>query len=203
MEVEKRALRLLELEKLLVEVINVERFIAIARDKNKEVKENDAEHSYVLAMLVWYLSQFYPHLDRDKMIRYALAHDVVEVYAGDVMAIERTDKMQADKDVAEAEARERLKKEWPDFEELHESLRSYESLDSDEARFVSSLDKLTPIMHNFITKGKTWKDYDMMRESVLKSKDAKATKSPEVAEIWQVFRKIVMEHDEFFNEGRA
>lgn len=46
--------------------------------------ENDAEHSWSVATLALVFSQHYPHLDREKILRYALVHDLGELYAGDV-----------------------------------------------------------------------------------------------------------------------
>ena len=50
-----------------------------------EKQENDVEHSYAVAMLCWYLHDALKlELDIAKILKYALVHDFVEVYAGDV-----------------------------------------------------------------------------------------------------------------------
>ncbi|PSO45478.1 MAG: hypothetical protein BRC25_02215 [Parcubacteria group bacterium SW_6_46_9] len=53
--------------------------------RGKDRRENDWEHGYQMAMLCWYLADSSEELNLNlkKVIAYALAHDVVEVYAGD------------------------------------------------------------------------------------------------------------------------
>ena len=137
------------------------------------------------------------------MIRLALVHDVVEVYAGDSMAIGRTDEQQAEKDAREKAAFERLKQEWPDFPAMLEAIESYETLNSPEARFVKALDKITPIIHQIHSKGKTWRKWDMQRSSVVANKDKKTQVSPEIHKIWKLLRAEMYQHDEWFNDGKA
>jgi putative hydrolase of HD superfamily len=46
--------------------------------------ENDSEHSFQLAMVSWYIiSTKRLKYNIDKVIQYALVHDLVEIYAGD------------------------------------------------------------------------------------------------------------------------
>ena len=52
---------------------------------NAKNLDNDVEHSYRVAMLCWMLIDEYKFkLDANKVIRYALVHDLPEVYAGDI-----------------------------------------------------------------------------------------------------------------------
>ncbi|MEK7152377.1 MAG: HD domain-containing protein, partial [Patescibacteria group bacterium] len=47
-------------------------------------RENDAEHSWSIAMLACSLArEIDPNLDVGKICQFAVAHDLVEVYAGD------------------------------------------------------------------------------------------------------------------------
>lgn len=46
--------------------------------------DNDIEHSFRVAMLCWMIIDEYKlKLDLNKVIKYSLIHDIVEVYAGD------------------------------------------------------------------------------------------------------------------------
>ena len=74
--------RLLELQRLLAAFSQVER-MNHRKHADAFVPENDTEHSYNLAMTAWYLAKWFPELNRDLLIRYALVHDLVEVHAGD------------------------------------------------------------------------------------------------------------------------
>lgn len=195
--------RLLELQSMLYHLADIERLIYLPDGLKTDRRENDTEHSYHLAMLAWYLSGLYPNLDQSLVIRLALVHDVVEVYAGDSMAIGRTEEQQAEKDAREKAAFERLKQEWPDFPAMLEAIESYETLNSPEARFVKALDKITPIIHQIHSKGKTWRKWDMQRSSVVANKDKKTQVSPEIHKIWKLLRAEMYQHDEWFNDGKA
>jgi 5'-deoxynucleotidase YfbR-like HD superfamily hydrolase len=65
--------RLIELQKLLLQFQSIERVVHVP--DNFEY-ENDTEHSYNLTITAWFLAQYFPHLDRDKVIRFALVHDL-------------------------------------------------------------------------------------------------------------------------------
>ena len=48
-------------------------------------RENDIHHSFSVGMLAWMIhDKLQLHLDMTKVMHYAMAHDLVEVYAGDV-----------------------------------------------------------------------------------------------------------------------
>ncbi|MFZ1627177.1 MAG: HD domain-containing protein [Candidatus Moraniibacteriota bacterium] len=109
--------------------------------------ENDVEHSYSLAMLAWYIvdSEQLP-LDRDKVFRYALAHDLVEVHAGDTYLYTEDQALLASKPERERLAAERLAADFPEVPLVHEALRAYVARDDAESRFVYALDKIEPIL---------------------------------------------------------
>ncbi len=195
--------RMLEFQKFLDMFWDIERRIFLPDHARKDRLETDTEHSYHLAMHAWFLSQHFPGLNKEKILKYALAHDLVEIYAGDVMAIGRTDKEQAAKEAREKEAFERITAEWADFPEMLEALKAYEEKSDAEAVFVNALDKITPILHQFNSKGKTWKKWDMDRAEVLHHKDTKTKHSKEVNALWKELRKVLLEHPEWFNEGKT
>src|SRR5688572_6744004 len=76
------------------------------------IADNDIEHSYRVAMLCWMIIEEYKlKLDVNKVIRYALVHDLPEIYAGDVSIY--TEYSQKEKDKKEAKAIQKLRKELP------------------------------------------------------------------------------------------
>ncbi len=197
------AKRLRDLMTALADFSNIKRKIYIP-DSNKEFrKENDSEHSYSLAMSTWYLSQFIPNIDRDKAMRFALAHDIVELHAGDEMAIGRTKEQEMKKRLREQEALNKLEEEWPDFPEMTATIREYEKKDTNEALFVYALDKVLPMQLNLITGGHTWKKYNIKRKDVVANKDEKARAFEEVNLIWKELRKEVLAHDDYFNTDKV
>ena len=197
-----RANRLLDLQNLLFQFAEVERFIHFPDGKKINRRENNSEHSFSLAMAAWFLASAYPHLDRDKLIRYALIHDLVEVYAGDVQAVGRSDAVQKDKEEREHQAFLRLKKEWPDFPDMTDHIESYEARSDSESKFVYALDKLMPLLLNILSQGKTWKKYGFTQEDVYSAKDQKLLISPEVNELWRVLRDMLTKNSSYFGEKK-
>ena len=80
--------------------------------------ENDAEHSYQLAMVTWFLiDQDKLKLNKELCFMYALAHDLVEIYAGDTFAFDKKHNLSKQKREREAlkkiERRFLVSKLWP------------------------------------------------------------------------------------------
>ena len=64
---------------LMDEMKNVARVISLRNN----TFENDAEHSFHLALMVIVFWEDFPELDLLKCLKLALLHDLVEIYAGD------------------------------------------------------------------------------------------------------------------------
>lgn len=203
MDAREQANRLIDLQKMLLQFLEIERLIYLPDGTRTDRRETDTEHSFHLAMLAWYLSTHYPHLDQSKVVQYALAHDLVEIYAGDVMAIGRTVEQQRIKEQREKEALARLENEWPDFPSLIETIKEYEDGQTPESSFVRALDKIMPMMHQLLSAGKTWKKLDVRRSDVIKNKDEKTAHSKEIHAIWKVLRDEIQAHDDWFNPKNA
>ncbi len=135
--------------------------------------ENDAEHSYHLAMLAWYISDVYKlDLDTEKLLKYALTHDLVEAYAGDTPAYGGNQSLVTKHD-REASAQMQIQKEFPDFYELNSSIDMYEKRNDPESAFIYALDKIIPILVCYAGKGKAWKKWDVTFEKVCDVKRSK------------------------------
>ena len=82
---------------------------------------------------------------------------------------------------------------------MTEALEKYEKQIDDEAVFVKALDKILSPMLNILARGKLWKEYGIKRSDVIENKDKKTKNSPEVHQLWQVLRREILAHDEWFN----
>ena len=191
--------RLLDLQSLLFLLHEIERYVYLPDNKYSDRHETDTEHSYSLAMTAWFMCGQFPELNKDLVIRYALAHDLVEIHAGDVMAIGRTVEQEQEKQEKEAHAIERLKADWPDFQDMTDTIEAYERQADPEAVFVKALDKIMAPMINIKAEGKLWKKLNISRSDVIANKDEKTSKDPRVHELWQELRQRILDHDEFFN----
>jgi len=170
--------RSIEFVKLLNAFRRVER---VLRVPGLERHENDAEHSYDLAMLAWYMLETSDlGLDQTLVIKYALAHDLVEAYAGDTYIYAEDASIHASKHDREAAAAKRLREEFPDFEDLHALIEQYEKREDRESRFVYALDKIEPVLHIFEDKGRTWREKKVSIDMLIENKAAKVAEFPEL-----------------------
>ena len=106
-------------------------------------RENDAEHSFHLALSAAELAaDYYPELDLGLVTQFSLVHDLPEVYSGDVWTIGISEENRSKKEAAEKTANQKLIKELPTH--IAQLLSRYEKQQEQEARFVRFVDKLMP-----------------------------------------------------------
>lgn len=130
---------------LVDEMKNIERAIFLRNWK----QETDAEHSYHLAMMVMTFAWDFPDLNIEKCLKFALIHDMVEIYAWDTIALDK----EAEKTKIKREKASLLRFEKEFFDilpEFIELLKEYEDKSSKEAKFVYSLDKVHPVIQNVL-----------------------------------------------------
>ena len=140
--------RIAELQQLIADFAKVRRVPELA---DNGYNENDVEHSYGLAMTCWYLHPFLvPELDLGLILRYSLAHDIVEVYAGDTYSFD-TEALKS-KERRERDALSRLRQEWSDFSDPMLLAERYMDKYDEEARFVKAVDKILPVLMFELTK---------------------------------------------------
>ena len=173
--------------RLLHKFQSVERVVHVAE---QDRYENDVEHSYILAMLAWYLiDSLKLDLDKGKVLAYALAHDVVEAYAGDTYIWDK--EALKTKGEREEKARIQIKAEFPEFPDLHETAERYESQDDNESVFVRALDKVAPVITIYLQDGRTWKTENMPHEPLYANKREKIGDQKEVRELLEQMIELI------------
>ena len=187
--------RLLELQKLLVNFRGIKRVVHVPGPEHEW--ENDVDHSYSLAMLAWFLSESFPELDRDVVIRIALAHDIVEVHAGDTF-LYGDKKLLATKKQREADGVKQLEKEWADFPDMLASIQAYEAKSSPEAKFVSALDKILPILMIYLNEGYTWKSKKITLAMLHAKKSEATAPSPQIKKYYNELYALLQQKPHFF-----
>lgn len=107
-------------------------------------RENDVEHSYMLAVAAPEIAASLElGLDDSMIRRFALVHDLLEVKVGDVATFNLNPAQLAEKERREHAAKQELLAELPPLTAT--DLIAYEAQDSSEAIFVRMVDKLLPI----------------------------------------------------------
>ncbi len=120
----------------------------LKREISQSICESVAEHSFGVAMLCLLLLPQRPELDPLKVIRFALIHDLGEVYVGDITPHDGVSK--ADKDKMEAAAVLQILGKLEHAEGLIESWYEYEAQKCDEAQFVKEIDRLELVLQTAI-----------------------------------------------------
>ena len=120
-------------------------------------KENDAEHSWHLALMAVLLKEYAnEEVDLAKVIPMVLLHDLVEIDAGDTYAYDEEGKQT--QRVREVKAADRIYGILPEDqgEKLRELWEEFEEAQTPEAKFAHVMDNVQPAMLNDYTEGKDW-----------------------------------------------
>ncbi len=138
---------------------------------NSKRHENDAEHSWHLAMMALVMSnQSNEQIDLLKVIKMLLIHDIVEIDAGDTFLFDT--KKSHDNTEEELKAAKRIFGLLPkdQAEELIAIWEEFEAAETAEAKFAKAMDRLAPMMQNASNDGGTWKEFDVPYETVIEKK---------------------------------
>ncbi len=187
---------IIKFAKLIHDFQNVERVIWL---KGREHPENDVEHSYQLAMMGWYIISAYKlPLDADKIIKYSLLHDLVEVYAGDTYIFDKDPTQHTSKIEREHEALERLKIEFNEFPEMALVITEYESQQDEESQFVYALDKVLGPLNIYMDNGRAWHKKGVTFQMLLDNKLPRVAKHPAVKRYFDQLVKILEKEQHMF-----
>ena len=149
--------------------------------------ENDAEHSWHLAMMACVLAD---HAGQDvdmlRVIRMLLIHDIVEIDAGDTFLYDTSAAAEAQEE-KERLAADRIFGLLPagqtaEFRALWDEFEAHESAD---ARFARAMDRTQPFLHNFLTEGMMWREHGVRPDQVRRRMSVIADGSPELHRLVQ------------------
>jgi putative hydrolase of HD superfamily len=159
--------RLLKQVEFLVEIDKLKTILRQTNLIHRERRENDAEHSWHLALAALVLAEHANEpVDLAKVIAMVLVHDLVEIDAGDTFCYD----YEGYKDKAQREelAAERIFALLPEDQgrELRALWEEFEERATPEARFATALDRFQPVLHNLHTDGGTWRRYNITRPQV-------------------------------------
>ena len=140
---------------------------------NSDRHENDAEHSWHLAMMTIVLAE---HSDKPidvlKVLKMVLIHDIVEIDAGDVFLYDTTKSHTNTEE--ELIAANRIFGLLPteQAEEFIAIWKEFEDGITDEAKFAKSMDRFEPLLQNTSNNGGTWAEYNVPYQTVYDKKKA-------------------------------
>lgn len=155
-------------------------------------KENDAEHSWHIALMAYLLQEYASEpVDVPRVMLMVLIHDLVEIDAGDTYAYDpegAKTKAEREKKAAERifgllpkEQGEMLKGLWEEFEE-------YKTAD---AKYAHLLDNFQPLLLNDAFDGVSWVEHGVKKSQIYKRNERIEETSPEV---WDCMQQVIEKH---------
>ena len=178
--------------RFIVEVDKVKNIFRQTYLADGERKENDAEHSWHLALMAVLLQEHMEDkADLTKVMIMVLIHDLVEIDAGDTYAYD--EKGAQTKREREVKAADRIFGLLPEdqgqyFRELWEEFEAYET---PEAKFAHPLDNSHPLLLNDASGGRSWKEHGVHRSQPMKRNE----RIPDTSEtVWEKMQEIFDKH---------
>lgn len=163
---------LARLERQIGFIIEADRLKEVFRqslNSQSRRRENDAEHSWALCLIVITIAEHanVPDFDVLHVLKMLLIHDIVEIDAGDTFAYD--DAAMATQYERESKAADRLfgllpEDQAAEFRALWEEFEAYESV---EARFARSIDRFQPMLLNCLSEGAAWNNHGVTRDMVI------------------------------------
>lgn len=170
-------------------VKNITRQTYLADGKRKE---NDAEHSWHLALMAILLKEYAPEeIDLGKVIPMVLAHDLVEIDAGDTYAYDEAGAQT--KREREKKAADRIYGLLPEDQGkwLYDLWEEFEAYETPEAKFAHMLDNSQPLFLNNATDGISWVEHGVKKSQIYKRNNRTGEGGPE---IWEYMQELIDDH---------
>lgn len=123
-------------------------------------RENDAEHSFSLALFTAVLAEYSNEpIDVPKTMKMVLVHDIVEIDAGDTYCYDPAGN--STKEDREKAAADRLFALLPPEQEkeFRDLWEEFEAGETPEAKFAAAMDSIQPLLLNLHRNGISWKEH--------------------------------------------
>ncbi|WP_106791394.1 HD family hydrolase [Aquimarina sp. Aq78] len=134
---------------------------------NSDRRENDAEHSWHLAMMALVLAEHSnTPINILKVLKMVLIHDVVEIDTGDIFIYDTVKNHTNTEE--ELKSAKRIFGILPEEQskEFIEIWLEFEEGKTNEAKFAKALDRFEPTLQNDSNNGGTWHDFDVEYQKV-------------------------------------
>jgi putative hydrolase of HD superfamily len=163
------AARLEKQMEFIVEIDKVKQILRQTHVITGDRQENDAEHSWHLAVMAILLAEYAEGASVDilEVLKMVLVHDLVEIDAGDTYCYD--DEAARGKLERETQAADRIFGLLPDDQgrELRALWDEFEGMATPESRFANALDRLQPLLLNYHTNGRSWQEHGVTSDRVV------------------------------------
>jgi len=159
---------------------------------DKSRQENSAEHSWHFALTALTLHEYcaIDGVDINRVIKMALVHDLVEIYAGDTPAYDT--KGNVDKDEREQKAASKLFSLLPDEQaaEYRSLWEEFDRMETPDAIYGSAVDRLQSFHNIYLSGAHPWIKYSVTASKIYERMMPVKTALPD---LWEYVESIVNE----------
>lgn len=181
----------------ILEVDKIKNIFRMTKIHDGSRRENDAEHSWHLTLMAFLLSEYSKadNIDVLKVMKMCIVHDIVEIDAGDTFCYDTVGSM--DKLEREQKAADRIFALLPEDQgmELRELWEEFDAMETPEAKYAAALDRLQPVLLNYLNNGGTWQEHNITKKQVIQRNGRIEEGAPE---LWEFASELI---DEAVSKG--
>lgn len=176
----------------ILEIDKVKKIIRQTPLSDASRKENDAEHSWHIALMAYLLQEYAEEpVEVSKVMLMVLIHDLVEIDAGDTYAYD-TEGAKT-KDERERKAADRIFGLLPEEQGMYLKAlwEEFEAYETAEAKYAHMLDNFQPLLLNDAAGGISWTEHQVKKSQIYKRNEKVEETS---ATIWKCMQDKIDKH---------
>lgn len=183
------------LEKQLQFILEIDKVKKIIRQtplSDASRKENDAEHSWHIALMAYLLQEYVEEpVEVSKVMLMVLIHDLVEIDAGDTYAYD--EEGAKTKDERERKAADHIFGMLPEDQGMYLKVlwKEFEAYETAEAKYAHLLDNFQPLLLNDAAGGISWTEHQVKKSQIYKRNEKVEETS---ATIWKCMQDKIDKH---------
>lgn len=183
------------LEKQLQFILEIDKVKKIIRQtplSDASRKENDAEHSWHIALMAYLLQEYVEEpVEVSKVMLMVLIHDLVEIDAGDTYAYD--EEGAKTKDERERKAADHIFGMLPEDQGMYLKAlwEEFEAYETAEAKYAHLLDNFQPLLLNDAAGGISWTEHQVKKSQIYKRNEKVEETS---ATIWKCMQDKIDKH---------
>ncbi len=176
----------------ILEIDKVKKIIRQTPLSDASRKENDAEHSWHIALMAYLLQEYAEEpVEVSKVMLMVLIHDLVEIDAGDTYAYD--EEGAKTKDEREKKAADRIFGLLPEEQGMYLKAlwEEFEAYETAEAKYAHMLDNFQPLLLNDAAGGISWTEHQVKKSQIYKRNEKVEETS---ATIWKCMQDKIDKH---------
>ena len=176
----------------ILEIDKVKKIIRQTPLSDASRKENDAEHSWHIALMAYLLQEYAEEpVEASKVMWMVLIHDLVEIDAGDTYAYD--EEGAKTKDERERKAAEHIFGMLPEDQGMYLKAlwEEFEAYETAEAKYAHMLDNFQPLLLNDAAGGISWTEHQVKKSQIYKRNEKVEETS---ATIWKCMQDKIDKH---------